>query len=70
MLLLETGGVRLQEANLGEAGVAEIHAEIIALRRQVPVIGVVTGMVGCFGGMSITAGLCSYLVVLPQAGSN
>jgi malonate decarboxylase beta subunit len=67
VLLLETGGVRLQEANLGEGVVAEIHAEIIALRRLVPVIGVITGMVGCFGGMSITAGLCSYLVVLPQA---
>jgi malonate decarboxylase beta subunit len=67
VLLLETGGVRLQEANLGEAAVAEIHAEIVALRRLAPVIGVITGMVGCFGGMSITAGLCSYLVVLPQA---
>ena len=67
VLLLETGGVRLQEANLGEAVVAEIHAEIIAVRRHVPVIGVVTGMIGCFGGMSITAGLCSYLVVFRQA---
>jgi len=67
VLLLETGGVRLQEANLGEAVVAEIHAEIIALRRHTPVIGVITGMIGCFGGMSIAAGLCSYLVVLPQA---
>jgi malonate decarboxylase beta subunit len=67
VLLLETGGVRLQEANLGEAVVAEIHAEIVALRRHVPVLGVITGMVGCFGGMSITAGLCSYLVAFPQA---
>src|ERR1700722_377043 len=67
VLLLETGGVRLQEANLGEAVVAEIHAEIIALRRQVAVIGVINGMGGCVGGMSTTAGLCSYLVVLPQA---
>jgi malonate decarboxylase beta subunit len=67
VLLLETGGVRLQEANLGEAVVAEIHAEIVALRRHVPVIGVITGMVGCFGGMSITAGLCSYLVAFAQA---
>ena len=67
VLLLETGGVRLQEANLGEAAVAEIHAEVIALRRLVPVIGVITGMIGCFGGMSITAGLCSYLVAFPQA---
>jgi malonate decarboxylase beta subunit len=67
VLLLETGGVRLQEANLGEAVVAEIHAEIVALRRLVPVIGVITGMIGCFGGMSIAAGLCSYLVAFPQA---
>ena len=67
VLLLETGGVRLQEANLGVAAVAEIHAAIVALRRHVPVIGVITGMVGCFGGMSIAAGLCSYLVVVPQA---
>ncbi len=67
VLLLETGGVRLQEANLGEAAVAEIHAEVIALRRLVPVIGAITGMIGCFGGMSIAAGLCSYLVAFPQA---
>ena len=67
LLLLETGGVRLQEANLGEAVVAEIHAEIVALRRLVPVIGVLTCLVGCFGGMSITAGLCSYLVAFQEA---
>lgn len=66
VLLLESGGVRLQEANLGEAIIAEVHAEIIALRRHVPVIGVIHGMIGCFGGMSIAAGLCSYLVILPQ----
>ncbi len=66
VLLLESGGVRLQEAHLGEALVAEIHAEIVALRRHVPVIGVVTGMVGCFGGMSIAAALCSYLVIFRQ----
>ncbi len=66
VLLLETGGVRLQEANLGEAVIAEIHSAIVALRRHVPVIGVIHGMIGCFGGMSIAAGLCSYLLVLPQ----
>jgi malonate decarboxylase beta subunit len=27
------------------------------------VVGVIAGTVGCFGGMSIAAGLCSYLVV-------
>jgi malonate decarboxylase beta subunit len=63
VLLLETGGIRLQEANLGLLAIAEIHAAIVALRSQVPVVGVVAGMVGCFGGMSIAAGLCSHVVM-------
>jgi len=67
VLLLETGGVRLQEANLGLAAIAEIHAAIVALRRHVPVVGVVAGMVGCFGGMSLAAALCSRLIVTRQA---
>src|SRR6202011_5980335 len=67
VLLLETGGVRLQEANLGLAAIAEIHAAIVALRRHVPVVGVVAGMVGCFGGMSLAAALCSHLIVTRQA---
>ncbi|HSY04619.1 MAG TPA: biotin-independent malonate decarboxylase subunit beta [Steroidobacteraceae bacterium] len=67
VLLLETGGVRLQEANLGLAAIAEIHAGIVALRRHVPVIGVVAGEVGCFGGMSLAAALCSRLIVTRQA---
>ena len=67
LLLLETGGVRLQEANLGLAAIAEIHAAIVDLRQYQPVIGVIAGSVGCFGGMSIAAGLCSYLVVTQEA---
>jgi malonate decarboxylase beta subunit len=67
VLLFETGGVRLQEANLGLAAIAEIHAAIIALRRYVPVVGVIAGMVGCFGGMSLAAALCTHLIVTPQA---
>jgi malonate decarboxylase beta subunit len=67
LLLLETGGVRLQEANLGLAAIAEIHAAIVALRRYVPVVGVVAGVVGCFGGMSLAAALCSRLIITRQA---
>ena len=63
VLLLETGGVRLQEANLGLEAIAEINSALIALRRHVSVVGVIAGMVGCFGGMSITASLCSYLIM-------
>jgi malonate decarboxylase beta subunit len=67
LLLFETGGVRLQEANLGLAAIAEIHAGIIAVREFVPVIGVLAGMVGCFGGMSLAAALCTRLIVTRQA---
>ncbi|QJE02128.1 biotin-independent malonate decarboxylase subunit beta [Massilia forsythiae] len=67
VILFETGGVRLQEANLGLAAIAEIHAAIVDLRRYRPVIGVSAGTVGCYGGMSIAAGLCSYLVLTREA---
>ena len=67
VILFETGGVRLQEANLGLAAIAEIHSAIVDLRRYQPVVGVIAGSVGCFGGMSIAAGLCSYLVVTREA---
>src|ERR1700748_1073123 len=66
VLLLETGGVRLQEANLGLAAVAEIISSIIALRRYAPVISVIAGPVGCFGGMSLAAGVSSYIVMTPE----
>nr|WP_276517957.1 biotin-independent malonate decarboxylase subunit beta [Acinetobacter dispersus] len=66
ILLLETGGVRLQEANLGLAAIAEIQSAIVELRQYQPVIGVIAGSVGCFGGMSIAAGLCSYLIMTQE----
>ena len=67
VILFETGGVRLQEANLGLAAIAEIQSAIADLRRYQPVIGIIAGTVGCYGGMSIAAGLCSYLVVTREA---
>lgn len=66
ILLLETGGVRLQEANLGLAAIAEIQAAIVDLRQYQPVVAVIAGSVGCFGGMSIAAALCSYLVMTQE----
>lgn len=59
--------MRLQEANLGLAAIAEIQSAIVDLRRYQPVIGVTAGTVGCYGGMSIAAGLCSYLVMTREA---
>lgn len=67
VLVLETGGVRLQEANLGLAAIAEIQAAIVDLRRYQPVVAISAGTVGCFGGMSIAAALCSYVIVTREA---
>ena len=66
VILLETGGIRLQEANLGLLAIADIHAAIVRLRRYTPVVGVIAGMVGCFGGMGIAAGLCTDVVMTRQ----
>jgi len=37
----------------GLLAISEIHSAIVALRNFVPVIGVIAGHVGCFGGMGI-----------------
>ncbi|NYF79560.1 biotin-independent malonate decarboxylase subunit beta [Granulicella arctica] len=66
LLLLETGGVRLQEANLGLASIARIQAAIVSLRELAPVIAVVAGPTGCFGGMSLAAALCTWIIGTPH----
>jgi malonate decarboxylase beta subunit len=63
VLLLETGGVRLQEANLGLAATAEVMNAVLMLRRHAPIICLTAGTVGCFGGMGLVAGLASYVVM-------
>jgi malonate decarboxylase beta subunit len=67
VLLLETGGVRLQEANLGLAAIAEVISSLLFLREHAPIITVIAGTVGCFGGMSLVAGLSSYVVMTREA---
>jgi malonate decarboxylase beta subunit len=62
LLLLETGGVRLQEANLGLAAIAAIQAAIIELRELAPVVALIAGPTGCFGGMSLAAALCTSII--------
>ena len=66
VLLLESGGVRLQEANLGLAAVAEICSALLELRPLAPVVGVIAGDEGCFGGVSIAAGLCTRLIMTAE----
>lgn len=66
--LLDSGGVRLEEANAGEIGSTEIMRAIFEARRVgVPVIGLLGGSCGCFGGASIIAGCCDALVASEEA---
>lgn len=67
VLLLETGGVRLEEANLGLAAIAEVISSLLTLREYAPIITVIAGTVGCFGGMALAAGLSSYVVMTREA---
>lgn len=67
VIVFDTGGVRLQEANYGLLIISEIQSAIVALREYVPVIGLIPGNVGCFGGMSITAALCTDLIMTNTA---
>ena len=67
VIVLDTGGVRLQEANYGLLSISEIQNVVIAIKEYVPVIGIVPGRVGSFGGMSITSAIFSYLITTPKA---
>ena len=64
LFLFDSGGVRLQEANAGEIGVAEIIRAILDVRTAgIPVLGVVGGNCGVYGGAGIISGCCDALVV-------
>src|SRR3984885_11241943 len=64
LLLLDSGGVRLQEANAGELVVAELMRAIVQARSAgVAVIALVGGKAGAFGGAGLTAATCSRVAV-------
>jgi len=67
IIILDTGGVRLQEANYGLLSISEIQNAVVAIKKYVPVIGLVPGRVGSFGGMSITSAILSYLIATKKA---
>jgi malonate decarboxylase beta subunit len=68
LLLLDSGGVRLQEANAGELAVAELMRAIVQARcAGVAVIALIGGKAGCFGGAGLTAATCAR-VVISEAG--
>lgn len=64
ILLIDSGGVRLHEANAGELAISEtIRAIFEARNKGVMTIGVVCGKNGAFGGMGIISACLDYLIV-------
>ena len=68
LLLLETGGVRLHEANAGLIAVSEVMRAVLDVRTAgIPVLALVGGANGCFGGMGIVA-RCTNAIVMSEEG--
>ena len=68
LLLLESGGVRLHEANAGLIGVSEVMRAMLDVRAAgIPVVAMIGGSNGCFGGMGIAA-RCANTVIMSEEG--
>ena len=64
LLLLESGGVRLHEANAGLIAVSEIMRAVLEARASsIAVIALIGSSVGCFGGMGLVASCCDTIVM-------
>jgi malonate decarboxylase beta subunit len=64
LLLLDSGGVRLHEANAGLIAISEIMRAVLATRAAgVPVFALIGSGNGAFGGMGIAARCCTAVVM-------
>ncbi|MEB1549095.1 biotin-independent malonate decarboxylase subunit beta [Xanthomonas campestris pv. campestris] len=64
LLLLDTGGVRLHEANAGLIAISEIMRATLGARAAgVPVLALIGSGNGAFGGMGIVARCCSAVIM-------
>jgi malonate decarboxylase beta subunit len=64
LLVLDSGGVRLQEANAGLVAVSEVMRAVLETRAAgIPVLALIGGAWGCFGGMGIVARCCDAVVM-------
>jgi biotin-independent malonate decarboxylase beta subunit/biotin-independent malonate decarboxylase gamma subunit len=59
LLMIDSGGVRLHEANAGIIAISEISRAILDVRAEgIPVLVMLGGSCGAFGGMGIVVRLC------------
>ena len=68
LLLAESGGVRLHEANAGLIAVSEVMRALLDVRAAgIPVVVLIGGANGCFGGMGIVARCADWIVMSDNA---
>jgi malonate decarboxylase beta subunit len=68
LVLAESGGVRLHEANAGLIAVSEVMRALLGVRAAgIPVVMLIGGANGCFGGMGLIA-RCADWVVMSDIG--
>jgi malonate decarboxylase beta subunit len=64
VLLPDSGGVRLQEANAGLTAVAEIQRGLLQVRAAgITVIAAIGGSNGCYGGMAIALSSSDWIIM-------
>jgi len=67
LLLAESGGVRLHEANAGLIAVSEVMRAVLDVRAAgIPVLVLIGGANGCFGGMGIVARCADWVLMSDQ----
>ena len=67
-VLAESGGVRLHEANAGLIAVSEVMRAVLDVRAAgIPVVMLIGGANGCFGGMGLIARCADHVVMSDQA---
>ncbi len=68
LVLAESGGVRLHEANAGLIAVSEVMRALLDVRAAgIPVVMLIGGANGCFGGMGLIARCADHIVMSDAA---
>ncbi len=67
LLLVDSGGVRLHEANAGLIAISELMRAVLRTEEAgIPVFALIGGSCGAFGGMGIVTLLCTEVVISEQ----
>jgi malonate decarboxylase beta subunit len=66
VISFDTGGVRLHEANAGLLAHAEVMDQLHDALGKIPVIALIGGKVGCFGGMGFIAAAADVIIMSEQ----